>query len=123
MNSLRVLCHNGGMTHTRKNETPSNRARRLRRNDERKEHFRDLIKEEGGLDLPSFYFTVSKSHKTPWIQHRVKSDLPLPYPTVQSFLKQGWLRSARRWVSEREVLMETYEVTDMGWAVIEEVES
>jgi len=123
LNSLRVLCHNGGMTHTPSNGSPYAVQLREERKRRRKANFRTLIEEEGGLGLPSFHFTVSKTHKTPWIQHRVKSDLPIPYPTVQSFLQQGWLRSARRWVSERDVLMETFEVTDKGWAVIEEVES
>lgn len=123
MNSLRVLCHNGGMTHTPKNASPYAVQLREERKRRRKVNFRTLIEEEGGLDLPSFYFTVSKTHKTPWVLHRVKSDLPIPYPTVQSFQQQGWIRSARRWVTERDVLMETFEVTDKGWVVLDEVAS
>ena len=110
------------MAHTPKRERPFLVERRKRREAERKVGFYNLIKGEGGLGLPSFYFTVSKTHNSPWVQYLVKSGEDICYSNLKAFEQQGWIESRRRWQNGSGALMNTYGVTDIGWSIIEEVE-
>lgn len=124
MKPLRWVCQNGGMTHTRKRETPYNARRRVAAEAQRKVNFRQFIEEEGGLQgQSSFFFTASKTHSSPWVLYMVKSDRDVPYPNFKSYVREGWIKSVRRWKTPNGALMDTYEVTDAGWAVIESVEA